>query len=218
MRPASGDSKYSRRLSNIWSLIYASASARFLVCIALAAGLTGCKSESPWHLNDISGHLPDLEFALISDGESPVTAQTFKGKLVLMYFGFTHCAAECPLAMTRLAHVLQKLREDANRIRILFVTLDPGRDTPQVLHRYLTSFDSAQMTGVTGNEEAIRNLVKRYRSAYRSTTGVSAANNISHSAAVYIFDTQGQARLLFTPVDSDENLVSDLLNLLHGSR
>jgi protein SCO1/2 len=218
MRPASGDSKYSRRLPNIGSLIYASASARFLICIALTAGLIGCKSESPWHLNDISGHLPDLEFALISDRESPVTAQTFKGKLVLMYFGFTHCAAECPLAMTRLAHVLQKLGEDADRIRILFVTLDPRSDTPQVLHHYLASFDSARLTGVTGNEEAIRNLVKRYRSAYRSATGVSAANTISHSAAVYIFDTQGQARLLFTPVDPDENLVSDLLNLLHGNR
>lgn len=218
MRQASSDSKYSNRLPNIWSLVYASASVRFLVFIILAIGLTGCKSEPPpWRLSDISGHLPDLEFSLISDKETQVTAQTLKGKLVLMYFGFTHCAAECPLAMTRLVHILQKLGEDADRVHILFVSLDPGRDTPPVLHRYLASFDSAHATGVTGNEEAIVELVKRYRSAYRPATDAGAANDISHSAVVYIFDTQGQARLLFSPADPDENLMSDLLHLLHES-
>jgi protein SCO1/2 len=217
MNHLTGGSKYSNRLPNSWNLIYASASVRFLFFIILMLGLSGCQSEPPWHLNDISGHLPDLEFSLISDKETPVTAQTFKGKLVLMYFGFTHCTAECPLALTRLAHVLQRLGEDADRIHVLFITLDPGRDTPQVLHRYLTSFDSAHTTGVTGNEEAIVNLVKRYRSAYRPATDVGAANDISHSAAVYIFDAQGRARLLFSPVDPDENLMSDLLHLLHES-
>ncbi|CAA9892203.1 Protein SCO1/2 [Candidatus Methylobacter favarea] len=218
MSQLTGPSKYFRLPPYIFRLIYATASARFLIGIALASGLTSCNSEPAWHLNNISGHLPDLEFALISDKGMPVTAQTFKGRLIVMYFGFTHCAAECPVAMARLSQVLQKLGKDADRVHILFVTLDPGRDTSPVLHRYLSAFNAAHMTGLTGNKQAIIDLVKRYRSAYRPATGGGKSNDIAHSAAVYIFDAQGQARLLFSPAEPDKNLVSDLLRLLHESR
>lgn len=218
MRHLAGYAKYFSPLPALWNRFHALANVPFLTGIALAAALTACKPEPPWHLSEVTGHLPDLEFSLISDSGKPVTAQTFKGKVVLMYFGFTNCVAECPLTMTRLAHVLKKLGKEADHLQILFVTLDPGRDAPPALHHYLASFGSAQMTGVTGPEAAIVKLVKRCRSAYRPAVGAGEAGNIAHSAAVYIFDGQARARLLFSPADSDKNLESDLLRLVHESR
>ena len=200
-----------RRLANKkW--VRASIAGHFFVRITLSAALIGCTSSIHWHLTDVSGHLPNLKFALASDSGNLVTAKTFKGKLVLMYFGFTSCVAECPITMSRLSHVLQKLGADADWTRILFVTLDPNRDTPAVLHRYLTSFDPAHMVGVSGTKDNILNLVKRYRSAYRPG---GETGDISHSSTVYIFDAEGRARLLFTPQDSDEDLTRDLIALMY---
>ncbi|MDQ3186412.1 MAG: SCO family protein, partial [Pseudomonadota bacterium] len=116
----------------------------------------------------------------------------------------------------RLAHVLQLLGENANRTRVLFVTLDPGRDNPQVLRRYVAQFDPERAVGLTGTTDAIENLTKRYRAAYRPRSGIGGTD-ITHGDAVYIFDSQGHARLLATSADSDKNLAEDIRRLLEGS-
>lgn len=182
--------------------------------LMMVLAISGCLSEKSWHAKEITGHLPDLNFSLTSDSGRLVTAKTYEGYILLMYFGFTNCDAECPVSMARLAHVVQLLGDSANHMRILFVTLDPKRDTPQVLRRYVAQFDPLRAIGLTGTTVDIEDLTKRYRAAYRPRSGIGENDGITHGDAVYIFDSQGQARLLATSADTDENLVQDLRRLL----
>lgn len=186
------------------------------LCVALMLALIGCNPEKQWQLHEITGHLPDLHFSLMSDTGQPVTDQSYQGYLVMLFFGFTNCQSECPTTLFRLANVVRRLGDHANRTRILFVTLDPGHDTPEVLHRYLTAFDAGHAVGLTGNEGAIEDIAKRYRAAYRPKK--SDSDDIVHSAAVYVFDPQGHARLLVTPADTIETIVTDLRHLLDSLR
>jgi protein SCO1 len=189
---------------------------RYMLCIALTLVLNACNTESQWQLHDITGHLPDLRLSLRCDTGQPVTEQTYQGYLVMLYFGFTTCQAECPSTLFRLAKIVQGLEDNANSARILFVTLDPGRDTEQILHSYVTAFDAGHAVGLTGSEAEIEDLAKRYRAAFRP--GKSDSDDITHSAAVYVFDPQGQARLLITPDDAIETVANDLRHLLKSSR
>lgn len=187
-----------------------------LLCTALMLALIGCNPEKQWHLHEITGHLPDLHFALLDDTGQPVTDQSYQGYLVMLFFGFTNCQSECPATLFQLANVVRRLGDHANRTRILFVTLDPGHDTPEVLHRYLTAFDTGHAVGLTGNDGEVEDIAKRYRAAYRPKK--SDSDSIVHSAAVYIFDPQGHARLLMTPNDSAETVADDLQLLLDSVR
>lgn len=189
---------------------------RTILCVALTLALNGCNPEKQWQLHEITGHLPDLRFSLMSDTGQPVTDQTYQGYLVMLFFGFTTCEAECPTTLFRLTKIVRHLGDNANRTRILFVTLDPGRDTPQVLHHYVAAFDAGHAIGLTGNEGEIEDLAKRYRAAFRPKK--SDSDDITHSAAVYVFDPQGQARLLVTPDDTIETVANDLRYLLESSR
>jgi protein SCO1 len=188
----------------------------YILCAAFALVLNGCDTQRQWQLHDITGHLPDLHFSLMSDTGQTVTDQTYQGQLIMLFFGFTNCQSECPATLFRLAKIVQSLGDDAQHARILFVTLDPGYDTPPVLHRYITEFDAGHTAGLTGNEADIEALAKRYRAAYRPRS--SDADNIPHSTVVYVFDSQGHARLLITPDDTIETVVGDLRHLLDSLR
>jgi protein SCO1/2 len=185
------------------------ASSRIRHCIygmVMAFMVSGCSPERDWRVEEVTGHLPDLEFTLTSDNGSPATAKTYSGYILLMYFGFTSCQAECPVSMARLAQVMRLLGKNADHVRILFVTLDPENDAPSVLRSYLARFDSERAVGLTGPSNDIQALTKRYRAAYRPRSTVDKMSGITHGDAVYIFDSQGRARLLATSSDSSEDL------------
>ncbi len=187
---------------------------RYILGLAVAFAISSCVSEKTWHVEEVAGHLPDLDFSLTSDNGHLVTAKTYENYILLMYFGFTNCEAECPVSMARLGRVMQLLGDNANRTRILFVTLDPGHDTPPVLRRYVMQFDPEHAVGLTGTTDDIQNLTKRYRAAYRPHSKTGGTSGITHGDAVYIFDSEGQARLLATSADSDEDLAEDIRRLL----
>lgn len=174
--------------------------------IALARGMEG----PHWHLRDVTHHLPDLWFSLIDDQRYHVTANDYHGDIVLLYFGFTRCSAECPLAMQRTAEIIRSLK-DKSHVRVLFVTVDPGHDSPADLRGFLSHFDSAHMTGLTGSAEALTALAKRYRTAARPGAG------IVHSDTIYVFDGQGHARLLLTPQDAPADAAADIAQLESAS-
>ena len=189
-----------------------------LLAVALLAGaaLSACHREQPlpWRLTDVSGHMPDLAFQLTDDHGKPVTAADYRGKVVLLYFGYTHCPDVCPLTLAHLHGVLQRLGAKADNVRILFVSVDPARDTPAVLHAYVNAFDK-RAVGLTGSPGAIEALSKRYRSAFtREPGGADGQYEVSHSSAIYLFDRDGHARLLATPAASQDDLVHDLSLLL----
>ena len=183
-------------------------------CLLLASAialLAACASKPNWQLDDVSGHLPDLKFRMTNDLGKPVTAATYRGKVVVLYFGYTHCPDVCPLTLVHLHTVLQRLGKDAGDVRILFVTVDPTRDAVPVLRQYVTAFDP-RIVGLTGTQDAIAKLAKRYRAYFQRETPKTASGDyeVTHSSAIYIFDREGRARLLATPGSTNDAIFHDL--------
>ncbi len=192
--------------------------APLLTVLALSAGLAACSHPAePWKLTNVSGHLPDLNFKLTDDTGKPATGDLFSGKTTLVYFGYTHCPDVCPETMARLIQVMQKLGPEAKNTRIAFITVDPARDTPAVLHEYVNAFDADHTVGLTGSDSEVEWLAKRYRVAYQmEKRDPSGAYDVTHSSAVYIFDSNRHARLLATDTDSIENIAGDLRRVIEA--
>jgi protein SCO1/2 len=185
-----------------------------LSCLALLAAfaLAGCQrsGDLPLRLTNLSGHMPNLSFSLTDDQGKAVTASDYLGKVVLLYFGYTHCPDVCPLTLAHLHVVMQRLGPLADGARILFVSVDPARDTPPILHSYVTAFDP-RAVGLTGSPRALERLTKDYRAAFsREPDQANGDYEVSHSAGVYIFDAQGRARVLASPAASQDDIVHDL--------
>jgi protein SCO1 len=178
--------------------------------------LSACHSDEPppWQLTNITGHMPDLSFKLTDDSGKAVTEADYRGHVALLYFGYTHCPDVCPLTLAHLHVVMQQLGTAADQVRILFVSVDPTRDTPAVLHGYVKAFDE-HAVGLTGPAGDIEALSKRYRAAFTREPGKSDGSyDVSHSSGIYVFDGEGKARVLATPADPQEKLVHDLQWLL----
>jgi protein SCO1 len=186
----------------------------------LTASLTACSQQSvPWQLTNVTGHLPDLNLDLVNDTNQPVTGKSFAGETTLVYFGYTHCPDVCPETMARLMQVLRALGPDAAKTRILFITVDPARDTPAALHAYVRAFDPVHAIGLTGTDSQIEALARDYRVAYQmEKRDPSGAYDVTHSSAVYIFDSTGRARLLATDRDSIEKIATDLRRVIDSTR
>jgi protein SCO1/2 len=152
-----------------------------------------------WHATDLSGSLPTLDFTLTraSDGRH-VTAADYRGKIILLYFGYTFCPDVCPTTLLNISQVLKRLGPLADDIRVLFVTIDPVRDTLDVLRQYTQSF-APQVVGLRGTADQLAALARRYRVAYSvKTVGENQSYEVTHSTATYAFDRNGAARLLIS--------------------
>jgi Uncharacterized protein SCO1/SenC/PrrC, involved in biogenesis of respiratory and photosynthetic systems len=183
-------------------------------CIGLL--LAGCATRADWKLVDISGVMPALEFSLDDDSGRAVTAANYRGDVVLLYFGYTHCGDVCPATMARLASALALLGPDAARVKVLFVTVDPARDTRTVLARYLGHFGPG-FVGLRGDDARLLQLNKRYRVTYGRDPADSHGNyEVSHSSAVFVFDARGKARLIAESPATPAEIAHDLKKLLGG--
>lgn len=192
---------------------------RFLAILVPVLLFSGCgRNEPPWSTKDISGLMPTLEFTLTSASRNaPVRATDYRGKVLLMFFGYMHCPDVCPTTLSRLHSAVARLGDQAQQVRILFVSVDPQRDKLPELRRYTGAF-GPQVIGLRGNQAALRELTKRYRVTYGYDKPDAQGNyNVSHSGAVYIFDRQGEVRLLVRPDDTAEAISLDLKRLLAES-
>lgn len=191
-------------------------SMRVWVWPLLLALLTGCGGSDgpPWALRDISGLLPPLAFELHDgDGETR-SAADFAGDVVLLYFGYTHCPDVCPATLARLSAVARGLDDGGARVRILFVSVDPARDTPPVLRAYGSAF-GPRVVALSGSQDQLMRLARRYRISFGlGKPQADGQYEVSHSSAVFIFDSRGEARLLATDADSDAAVAADLARLL----
>jgi len=187
-----------------------------LVLVAVASlGLTACDKGAAWETRDITGLMPDLAFTLseASDG-STVTPEGFRGKVLLVYFGYTNCPDVCPTTLGRLKSLVAGLGDRAGEVRVLFVTVDPALDTPKIMKDYSTYFGPA-VVGLRGDQAELRALTKRYRVTYGyDKPDEDGYYAVSHSSAVYVFDGSGAARLLLRPTDSDTAIEHDLQRLV----
>ena len=177
-------------------------------------GLGACSSGGPqFALQNVSGLLPRLKFTLTDQDGRAVTGETYRGKTVLLYFGYTHCPDACPTTLTNLSEALRRLGPDASRVRVLFVTVDPARDTLAVMKRYVGAF-GPQFVGLRGDDDALTALSKRYRIAYhREPPDRNGYYAVDHSSAVFIFDASGAARLLAGESDNPRTIALDLQKL-----
>jgi protein SCO1/2 len=201
------------RLGNKTAMLLAGAMA-----LALLAACT--PGKAPWHANDITGSFPGLSFTMTraTDGKT-VTAQDYRGKIVLLYFGYTFCPDICPNTLENMATVLDRLGKQADDVRFLFVTVDPHRDTLDVLKKYAAVF-APQVVGMRASPDRLTALTRRYRIAYAvSPETKDHPYTVSHSGAIYIFDEAGNARLVATGIDDPDSVAgmeSDLKRLLAG--
>ncbi|HEY9119791.1 MAG TPA: SCO family protein [Marinobacter sp.] len=192
----------------------------FAVVITSAVTLAGCFSDDEsWHGKDISGLMPELAFELTDTSGETITADETDGEIRMVFFGFTHCPDVCPTTLQKLSRAVKdmpaELQEDT---RIVFISVDPGRDTPERIRSYVDFF-SDRAIGLTGEEKALRELSKRYRTTFGYDAPDEEGNyNVSHSGAVYVFDREGDARLLFRPELSVQDIRADLVTLAEESR
>lgn len=167
-------------------------------------------------IHPIRGFLPDLNFELVAAGDRTVTEKDFDGKIVLMFFGYASCPDICPTTMAQLSQVMANLGAQAEQVRIVFVSVDPHRDTPEILQAYVDAF-STHAIGLTGTERQISRLARRYRVAYQIEKPRSDDINdyeVAHSRGIYIFDQHGKARMLASDGESVEKLTAAVRDLL----
>lgn len=148
---------------------------------------------------NVQGQLPDLAFTMTrSSDDKVVTAADYRNRVVVLYFGFTRCPDTCPLTMQNAARALDQMGPLADRMRVLFVTVDLAYDTLPRLKTYLANFGKPpEIDGLRGTPDQLAALAKRYGVGYRAPTGPTApdpASKISHSSAVYLFDAQGRVQ------------------------
>ncbi|MGH8201536.1 MAG: SCO family protein [Steroidobacteraceae bacterium] len=183
--------------------------------LLLTAALAGCANSEPhYSLKNITGLVSPLDFQLTDQDGRVVTAANYHDDLVVLYFGYTECPDECPTTLTMLANALRTLGPLASKVRILFVTVDPRRDTTAALKRYVNNF-GPQFVGLRPDPDQLTALSKRYRIAYHYEKPDKDGNyEVDHSNAVFIFDGGGRARLLALPDSTSQQVASDLHRLL----
>jgi protein SCO1/2 len=187
---------------------------RLLGGIALALMLHGCDSGAKFRSTDITGADYGKVLELTDHNGKPRHLEDFRGKAVVLFFGFTHCPDICPTTLAETAAALKKLGADADRVQVLFVTIDPERDTADALAKYVTAFDP-RFLGLRGDAQATSRAAKEFKVFYeKRKTGDSYS--MDHSGQTYVIDPQGRLRLLVRPERLGEDLAEDLRTLLRG--
>jgi protein SCO1/2 len=181
----------------------------------MLAAVIGCtRRQLPGRMTNVAGLVAPLKFHMTDQGGAPVSATSFRGDAVLLYFGYTHCTDECPTTLATLADALQRLGPQANLVRVLFVTVDPRRDTEPVLRRYVSDF-GPQFVGLRGTSAQLTRMIKRYRVTYTYQKPYPRGDyQVGHSSAVFIFGPDGRARLLAQNGAPAGIIAADLRHLL----
>lgn len=197
---------------------FTSARRRALQAVAamgVAALLAACGESAPaFKGSDITGTQLGKKLALVDHNGKPRTLQDFAGKAVVVFFGFTQCPDVCPTSLAELSQVMKQLGPDADRVQVLLVTVDPERDTPEILKQYVTTFDP-RFLGLTGTREQIKQAAASFKAYYAKVPTQDGANyTMDHTAAFYLFDGKGESRVLATNTAGAEALAHDIKALL----
>lgn len=189
---------------------------RLALCL-LALALAGCSRPPAFQGTDITGAAWGRDFRLTDHTGKTRTLADFRGKVVVLFFGYTHCPDVCPTTLGEMAQVMKQLGPDAQRVQVLFVTLDPARDTPALLAQYVPAFHPAFL-GLYGDEATTRKTAADFKVFYQKQPGSSPDTyTLDHGANTYVFDPQGRLRLLFGFGSGAAPLVHDIRLLLAGN-
>ncbi|MBE0589331.1 MAG: SCO family protein [Hydrogenophaga sp.] len=197
----------SRRTASLW-----------LGAAALGGLLSACDQPSsgghatPFKGIDISGAPYGRGFTLIDFNGQSRTLADFSGRVVMLYFGFVQCPDVCPTALTRAAAVKQQLGADAAQLQVIFVTVDPERDTPELLRDYMAAFDPSFMA-LTGSPEQIKAVADEFRVYYKKVP-TGSTYTLDHTALSYLFDREGHIRVVLRHEQTADDYTADIRQLL----
>jgi protein SCO1/2 len=186
------------------------------LALALFVALGGCQQQSGQSFNsvDITGASYASDFSLTDNNGNKRTLADFRGKVVLVFFGYTQCPDVCPTTMADMAQVRAKLGSLGDKLQIVFVTVDPERDTQALLAQYIPSFDPS-FIGLYGTADDIARTAKEFKVIYQKVPGKTPSSyTIDHSAGSYVFDPQGRVRLFVRHSQSIDSIVDDVKRLL----
>ncbi|MDO9224637.1 MAG: SCO family protein [Pseudomonadota bacterium] len=190
---------------------------RWLWAVALLLALGGCEQSAKpaFRGSDLAGADFGRQLALTDHNGRAVTLETFKGKSVVLFFGYVHCPDVCPTTLTDMAEALKLMpRAVADKVQVLFVTVDPERDTPDVLKTYVPYFHPAFL-GLHGSPAKVAKVANEFRVVYRRHVEPGASDYlVDHSAGSFVLDGHGRLRLYLPYGHSPEDIAHDLLTLL----
>jgi protein SCO1/2 len=191
---------------------------KLLALMALALLLTGCDKvdnrPAAFQNTDLTGLDYARDFALTDHTGKPRTLADFKGKVVVMFFGYTQCPDVCPTTMAEMANVVKELGPAGKDVQVLFVTIDPERDTQQLLASYVPAFNPTFL-GLYGDAAATARVAKEFKVFYAKVPGSTPENySMDHTAGSYVFDRNGKLRLFLRHGKGAASIVPDLRQLL----
>ena len=188
-----------------------------ILSLLLIGGCGEAEAPSPYRAIDITWQHGQANFQLQDFNGKPRTLKDFRGKVVVLFFGYTHCPEVCPTTLADLAQVMRQLGDDANRVQVLFVTLDPARDTPALLAKYVTSFNP-NFLGLYGDAAATDRAAKSFGVNYEKQYDQSGGYTLDHTDGMYLVGPRGKPLLISPYAQRPELLVQDIRMLLSTGR
>lgn len=191
--------------------------ALLLTVSALLLGACSDSGKPSFSSIDVTGADYAKDFALTDHNGQARTLKDFQGKIVVMFFGFTQCPDVCPTSLTELVAVRKLLGPDGDKLQGLFVTVDPERDTPEVMKAYMANFDPSFLALYAADAAKLAALAKDYKVYYKKVEGKTPTSyTMDHSAGMYVYDTQGRLRLYSRYGTGAGALAADIQLLLKG--
>lgn len=187
-----------------------------MVFAALLAGCGGAPDKPRFKLTDVTGAGFGKELNLTDHDGKPRTLADFRGKVVAVFFGFTHCPDACPTTLAEMAQVAKELGPDAGKLQVLFVTVDPERDTQQVLKQYVPSFNPSFL-GLYGDAAATGAAAKEFKVFFQKQPVKDGSYSVDHGAGTFILDREGRLRLFAQYGQGAPALLHDIRLLLSGA-
>jgi protein SCO1 len=182
----------------------------------LIIGVLGCSPKPSFKNVDITGSTAFANnFSLLDTNGNTKTMADYKGKVVVVFFGFTQCPDVCPTTLTEMDEALKLLGPKADKVQVIFITVDPERDTATVLAQYVPAFNPRFVGLRPADEAGLEKLAKDFRIYYKKVPGSKPGSyTMDHSAGSYVFDQNGQLRLYIKHAQGPEVLAHDLKNIL----
>jgi protein SCO1 len=177
--------------------------------------LAACDPDGPRFNNvDVTGASYARDFRLTDFNGKARSLADFRGKVVVVFFGYTQCPDVCPTTLSDMAEVKKRLGPDGGKLQVIFVTLDPDRDTPQVLSQYVPAFDPSFL-GLHGTRDETAAVAKDFKVFYQKVPGKTETSyTLDHTAGSYVFDREGRLRLFLRHAGAVEPIVEDLRKLV----
>lgn len=185
-----------------------------LLLVALLAGCEKTRLPSPFHASDISAIFKEADFHLTDHNGKPRMLADFRGKVVVLFFGYTHCPEVCPTTLADLAQAMKMLGNDAGKVQVLFITIDPERDKPEMMAKYVPAFDPSFL-GLYGNAQTTEKVAKSFFVTYKKLESESGYD-LEHTAGTFLVDPKGRVRLRAPHAQRAEWFADDIRLLLGG--